>query len=63
VDSGGGDVIPGSRLTIRNLELTALMALGYTDTGGAAGFNLDSGGYVVSVTAPGYLFRRMIPFR
>jgi hypothetical protein len=56
VDSGNGGVIPGSRLTIRNLDLTAVIGLGFTDTGGSAGFNLDSGRYVVSTTAPGYLF-------
>ncbi|MDD4052780.1 MAG: carboxypeptidase-like regulatory domain-containing protein [candidate division Zixibacteria bacterium] len=56
IDLGDGDVIPGSELTIRNLELTALLALGHTDVGGKADFNLDTGRYIVSTTAPGYLF-------
>lgn len=56
VDSGSGGVVPGARLTIRNLDLTALLALGYTGVDGSAAFNLDVGQYVVSSTAPGYLF-------
>ncbi len=56
IDSGNGDVISGSELTIHNLDLTALLALGRTDAVGKAGFNLDTGRYIVSTTAPGYLF-------
>lgn len=56
IDSGNGRVIPGVRISIRNLTLSALLALGYTDVEGTVSFNLDTSRYIVSTNAPGYLF-------
>lgn len=56
VDSSSAQVVPGARISVRNLSLTALVALGATGMSGQVQFNLDTGLYILSVLAPGYIF-------
>ncbi len=56
IDSVNAQVVPGAKLSVYNLGLDALLAIGATGSEGTAVFNLDSGGYVVSTFAPGYIF-------
>ncbi len=55
-DSTTNQVIPGARLAIRNLDQTALIAVGITESDGWATFGLDVGSFLVSTSSPGYLF-------
>lgn len=55
-DSNHAQVVPGTRLAVRNLNQSALLALGATGTNGEVHLNLDTGRYVVSAIAPGYIF-------
>ena len=55
-DSSKGEVIPGVNVAVRNLDQSALLAVGQTDTQGKAEFNLNAAGYTVIATATGYLF-------
>ena len=55
-DSITGLAVPGVKVSIHNLQITALMALGLTDNDGRVVFNLDSDNYVMSAVAPGYIF-------
>lgn len=50
-------VVPSADLAIRNLSQTALIALAASDQMGRARVNLDTGRYVVTALAPGYIFR------
>jgi len=56
VDSAIGLVIPGTRMAVHNATLNTILAIGLTDAGGTASFNLDNGFAVVSAFAPGYVF-------
>jgi len=56
MDSSTGDVIPGVNVAVRNLDQSALLAVGQTDTQGKAEFNLNAAGYIAITTATGYLF-------
>ncbi len=55
-DSSSAQVIPGGRVTIRNLTQTALIATGVTSSSGVVVFNLDPDSFLVIPFAPGYLF-------
>ena len=55
-DTSNAQTVPGVQLAVRNLNQTGLLAAVATNSSGQAGVNLDSGGYIVSATAPGYLF-------
>ncbi len=56
VDSGVSQVIPGVSLTIRNLDQSALIAIGSSNILGAASFNLNAASYVAIASSPGYIF-------
>jgi hypothetical protein len=56
VDTSNDRVIPGVDITIRNLDQTALLALGESDLLGTASFNLDPGSVTLLANAPGYIF-------
>ncbi len=56
VDSGVSQVIPGVSLTIRNLDQSALIAIGTSNTLGVASFNLNAASYVAIASSPGYIF-------
>ncbi len=55
-DSAAGAVIPHARITVRNIEQTALLGLGVTDISGAAAFAIDAGSVLVAAGAAGYSF-------
>ena len=55
-DSASCAVVPHTRLTVRNVEQTALLGLGVTDISGAASFALDAGTVLVAAGASGYDF-------
>jgi len=55
-DSLNGQVIPGAKLSVYNISLSALVAVGITDTEGRLACNLDADSFVVSAFAPGYSF-------
>jgi len=55
-DSTLDQVIPGVRLAVRNLDQTALLALGTTDSRGQVGLNLDPDSILLIPIAPGYIF-------
>jgi len=55
-DSVGGQMVPGVKVSLYNAGMTALMAIGATGSDGVVRFNVDSGAYVVSPFAPGYVF-------
>jgi hypothetical protein len=56
IDSSNAQVVPGTRIAVYNVEMTALIAIGSSDELGKSSFNLDPGDYVLSATAPGYIF-------
>jgi len=56
LDSSTGQPVPGVDLAVRNLQQTALLAVGRTDSDGRVGFNLDAGSLVTIARAAGYLF-------
>lgn len=55
-DSTINQVIPGVNVVIRNIEQSALIALGKSGSDGHAGFNLDADSLMVICHAPGYIF-------
>ncbi len=55
-DSSSGQTLPGVNLAVRNQSQSSLIASVGTDTEGAAGVNLDAGGYLVTAFAPGFVF-------
>ncbi|MEP0827746.1 MAG: hypothetical protein HRF51_04425 [bacterium] len=55
-DSSNAQVIPGCRVTVRNMTQTALIAAGATSSLGVVVFNLDPDSFLVISFAPGYLF-------
>lgn len=55
-DSSTGQVVPGVNIAVRNIEQTALVALGTTDNLGFTGFNLDADSFLVTSFSPGYIF-------
>ncbi len=48
--------ISGVRLAIRNSDQTSLLALACTGSSGTAPVNLEAGSYLVTASAPGYIF-------
>jgi hypothetical protein len=55
-DTSNAQAVAGVRLAVWNSSLTSLKAVVMTGTTGSVGINVDSGSYVISATAPGYLF-------
>jgi hypothetical protein len=55
-DTTNDQVVPGVCLAVRNLDQTVLLASVVTDVSGRASANLDVAAYLISATAPGYLF-------
>jgi len=55
-DSSTFQPIPGAGMAVRNLDQSALIAVGRTDSYGLARFNLDSDCFLVAAFAPGYIF-------
>lgn len=55
-DSVSAQVVPGARISVYNSTLSALLALGVTRADGTTAVNLDSGSFVISAFAPGYVF-------
>ncbi|MEW5923766.1 MAG: hypothetical protein AB1746_07250 [Candidatus Zixiibacteriota bacterium] len=55
-DSINNQAIPGVNIVIRNLEQSALIALGKSGNDGHAGFNLDADSFLVICYSPGYIF-------
>jgi hypothetical protein len=56
VDSAVDQAVPNAIVSIRNLEQTALVAVGTTNSLGRAWFNLNSGEYLAIIISPGYSF-------
>ncbi|PKK83429.1 MAG: hypothetical protein CVT49_08395 [candidate division Zixibacteria bacterium HGW-Zixibacteria-1] len=56
LDSIINQVIPGVNIAIRNLEQSALIALGKSGNDGYAGFNLDADSLLAVCFSPGYIF-------
>jgi hypothetical protein len=54
-DSLAGQVVPGVGISVYNGAITALLARGATGMDGRATVNLDTGLYVISGFAPGYI--------
>jgi hypothetical protein len=55
-DTANDQIVPNAIVSIRNLEQTALIAVGTTNSLGRAWFNLNSGQYLAMVISPGYSF-------
>ncbi|MCX6834940.1 MAG: hypothetical protein NTW07_07375 [candidate division Zixibacteria bacterium] len=55
-DTSNAQAVPEVRLAVWNIGMTSLKAIVMTGTMGSVGINVDSGAYVISGTAPGYLF-------
>jgi len=55
-DTANAQTVAGVRLAVRNLDQSSLLALAGTGSLGTASVNLDAGDYLVSATAPGYIF-------
>ena len=55
-DSSSLQVVPGVRVTIRNLAQTALISTAVSSSQGSVGFNLDPDSFIVIAFSPGYLF-------
>ncbi len=55
-DSGNNQTLPGTAVTVRNINQTAVMAIGATDNSGAVSFNLDADSFVVVARLLGYIF-------
>lgn len=56
IDSTNEQIIPGVNITVRNINQTALIAVGTTDNQGSIGFNLDADSFLVISFSPGYIF-------
>ena len=55
-DSSLNQVIPAVNLVVRNIDQSALIAVGATDLTGGVDFNLNADDYHVVATATGYIF-------
>jgi hypothetical protein len=55
-DTANTQTVSGVRLALRNINQSSLLALAGTGPSGIASVNLDAGDYLVSATAPGYIF-------
>jgi hypothetical protein len=55
-DSTNTRVIPAAAVAVRNLDQTALLATGFTNSGGEVAFNLDSDTLILVATGTGYQF-------
>ena len=55
-DTSSSQAVPGTRTMVRNLEQTALIATGLSDTYGVISFNLDADSFIVVASSPGYIF-------
>lgn len=55
-DSSISQIIPGVALAVRNVDQSALVAVGMSDVTGRKSFNLDADSFIVVAQAPGYLF-------
>ena len=55
-DSSTSQVVPGAGMAVRNVNQTALIAVGSTDMQGEASFNLAADSFVVIVSSPGFIF-------
>lgn len=55
-DQTSSQPVPNAGVAVRNVDQTILIAAGSTDYNGLASFNLDPGSFLVSATAPGYIF-------
>ena len=55
-DTSNAQAVAGVRLDVWNSNLTSLKAVVMTGSSGSVGINADSGAYVISATAPGYIF-------
>lgn len=56
VDTALDQTVSGVRLAIRNSDQTSLLALASTGSTGTAPVSLDAGAYLVTASAPGYIF-------
>jgi hypothetical protein len=56
IDSTNDQIISGADIAIRNLDQSALIALGQTNTNGATVVNLNAADYVLLADAPTYIF-------
>lgn len=55
-DSANSMIVPGVRMSVFDVNLSYLAAVGLTGQQGGLQVNLNSGDYVVSCLAPGYIF-------
>lgn len=55
-DSASSQVVPGVDIVVRNMDQTALVAVGETGSDGAVAFNLDADTFIVIGFSPGYIF-------
>lgn len=55
-DSTIDQTVPYVSLTVRNIDQSSLVAVGKTDSYGRAAFNLNTDSFVVTASAPGYIF-------
>lgn len=56
-DSTNSQVIPGTNLAVRNINQSALIAVGRTDVLGSKTFNLDADSFIIVATSPGYIYQ------
>ncbi|MEW6050827.1 MAG: hypothetical protein AB1644_07180 [Candidatus Zixiibacteriota bacterium] len=55
-DSSTNQVVPEAELAIRNLDQSALIAVGMSNSSGRVNLNLDTASYLAISGAPGYIF-------
>ena len=55
-DSANTQVVPNVKLSVYSLAMNAMLAVGTSNSSGSLAFNLDTGSYIISATAPGYIF-------
>ncbi len=56
-DSTNSQVIPGTNLAVRNIDQSALIAVGKSDLLGSETFNLDADSFIIVATSPGYIYQ------
>ena len=56
-DSTISQVIPGTNLAVRNINQSALIAVGKSDMLGLETFNLDADSFIIVATSPGYIYQ------
>ncbi len=56
VDSTIGMAVPYALIGVRSIDQSSLIAVGKTDSRGQASFNLDADSFMVTATAPGFIF-------